>query len=137
MGTANLPDDDNTRPIKPISLIIEDDEDLSAIFDEALSAAGYQTEIIRNGRAALTRLQTVSPDVVILDMHLPQVTGAEILRFIRSEKRMSFTNVVVTTADAIMGEQVRDTADFVLIKPISFGQLRDLTARLNPANPEE
>jgi len=136
MGADNLPDD-NTRPIKPIGLIIEDDEDLSAIFDEALSAAGYQTEIIRNGRTALIRLQTVSPDVVILDMHLPQVTGAEILHYIRSEKRMSFTNVVVTTADAIMGEQVRDTADFVLIKPISFGQLRDLTARLNPANPEE
>ena len=135
MGTGNLPDD--TKPIKPIGLIIEDDEDLSAIFDEALSAAGYQTEIVRNGRIALNRLQIVTPDVVILDMHLPQVTGAEILHYIRSEKRMNFTNVVVTTADAIMGEEVRDTADFVLIKPISFGQLRDLTARLNPANPEE
>jgi len=50
---------------------------------------------------------------------------------------MAFTNVVVTTADAIMGEQVRESADFVLIKPISFGQLRDLTARLNPIDPEE
>jgi hypothetical protein len=42
------------------------------------------------------------------------------------------TDVVVTTADAIMGEQVRDQADFVFIKPITFGQLRDMTARLNP-----
>ena len=135
MGPSDEPDE--TKPVKPMSLIIEDDEDLSAIFDEALSSAGYQTEIIRNGRIALNRLQIVTPDVVILDMHLPQVTGAEILHYIRSEKRMNFTNVVVTTADAIMGEEVRDTADFVLIKPISFGQLRDLTARLNPANPEE
>jgi len=135
MDPDNMSDD--TRPVSPSGLIIEDDEDLSAIFDEALSAAGYRTEIIRNGRTALERLQIITPDVVILDMHLPQVTGAEILQYIRSEKRMAFTNVVVTTADAIMGEQVRDTADFVLIKPISFGQLRDLTARLNPANPEE
>lgn len=130
-------DPDNEKTEKPIGLIIEDDEDLSAIFHEALSAAGYETEIIRNGRAALNRLYKVTPDVVILDMHLPQVAGAEILKYIRSEKRMAFTNVVVTTADAIMGEQVRETADFVLIKPISFGQLRDLTARLNPVNPEE
>lgn len=128
---------DSSQEEKPISLIIEDDEDLSAIFREALSAAGYETEIIRNGRTALERLHNVTPNVVILDMHLPLVTGADILKYIRSEKRMAFTNVVVTTADAIMGEQVRDTADFVLIKPISFGQLRDLTARLNPADLEE
>jgi two-component system, cell cycle response regulator DivK len=128
---------DNIDEEKPISLIIEDDEDLSVIFHEALSAAGYQTEIIRNGRLALERLHNVTPHVVILDMHLPHVSGSDLLKYIRSQKRMSFTNVVVTTADAIMGEQMRDTADFVLIKPISFGQLRDLTARLNPADMEE
>ncbi len=128
---------DQPKTEKPVSLIIEDDEDLSAIFCEALSAAGFETEIIRNGRSALERLGDVVPDVVILDMHLPLVAGSDILKYIRSEKRLAFTNVVVTTADAIMGEQVRDTADFVLIKPISFGQLRDLTARLNPIDPEE
>jgi DNA-binding response OmpR family regulator len=126
---------DNMKEGKPISLIIEDDEDLSEIFREALDAAGYDTEIISNGQQALNRLQNVTPHVVILDMHLPQVAGTDILKYIRSEKRMSFTNVVVTTADAIMGEQMRDLADFVLIKPISFGQLRDLTARLNPVDP--
>jgi CheY-like chemotaxis protein len=126
-----------TAEQKPVSLIIEDDEDLSIIFNEALSAAGYETEIIRNGQEALDRLRNITPDVVVLDMHLPQVTGAAILKFIRSEKRLSFTNVVVTTADAIMGEQMRETADFVLIKPISFGQLRDLTLRLNPIETEE
>jgi len=128
---------DKPKDEKPISMIIEDDEDLSAIFCEALNAAGFDTEIIRNGRLAIERLQNVAPDVVILDMHLPLVAGADILRYIRSEKRLAFTNVVVTTADAILGDQVRDTADFVLIKPISFGQLRDLTARLNPVDPEE
>jgi DNA-binding response OmpR family regulator len=126
---------DNMKEDKPLSLIIEDDEDLSDIFREALDAAGYQTEIINNGQVALNRLANVTPHVVVLDMHLPQVAGTDILKYIRSEKRMSFTNVVVTTADAIMGEQMRDLADFVLIKPISFGQLRDLTARLNPVDP--
>lgn len=122
---------------KPIGLIVEDDEDLSIIFSEALNAAGFQTEIIRNGRLAMERLKTVIPEVVSLDMHLPGVSGLEILQYIRSEKRLSLTNVVVTTADAIMAEQVRDLADFVLIKPITFGQLRDLTARLASNSMEE
>ena len=128
---------DTPKGEKPISMVIEDDEDLSAIFCEALNAAGFDTEIIRNGRLAIERLEVITPDVVILHMHLPLVAGSEILKYIRSEKRLAFTNVVVTTADAIMGEQMRESADFVLIKPISFGQLRDLTARLNPIDPEE
>ena len=121
---------------KPIALIIEDDEDLSIIFSEALNAAGFQTETIRNGQLALERLRIVTPEVVSLDMHLPGVSGLDILKFIRTEKRLALTNVVVTTADAIMAEQVRETADFVLIKPITFGQLRDLTARLSSASLE-
>lgn len=122
---------------KPLSFIIEDDEDLSAIFHEALNAAGFETEIIQNGRLALDRLQDGTPDVVILDMHLPLVAGMEILKHIRTQKHLTKTSVIVTTADAIMGEHVRDAADFVLIKPISFRQLRDLTARLKPVSLEK
>lgn len=122
---------------KPIALIIEDDEDLSIIFSEALNSAGFQTEIIRNGRLAMERLAVVTPEIVSLDMHLPEISGVDLLKYIRSEKRLALTNVVVTTADAVMAEQVRETADFVLVKPITFGQLRDLTARLNPTSPEE
>jgi DNA-binding response OmpR family regulator len=128
------PDQPNGK--KPLSFIIEDDEDLSAIFHEALYAAGFETEIIQNGRLAIDRLRDLTPDVVILDMHLPLVNGIDILRNIRSQKHLARTSVIVTTADAIMGEQVRDIADFVLIKPISFGQLRDLTVRLRPLYPE-
>jgi two-component system, OmpR family, response regulator ResD len=124
------------NPNKPFSLIVEDDEDLSVIFAEALKSAGFETEMVRNGRVAMGRLAEISPDVVILDLHLPEVAGTTILAYIRSETRLASTLVVVATADAVMGEQLRDTADFVLIKPISFGQLRDLTTRLNPNKPK-
>jgi two-component system cell cycle response regulator DivK len=121
---------------KPIALVVEDDEDLSTIFGEALSAAGFEARIIRDGRTALEQLVNLEPYLVILDMHLPHISGDAILKYIRSESRFSRTTVVVVTADALMGEQAHDTADFVLIKPISFGQLRDLTMRLNPGMPE-
>jgi DNA-binding response OmpR family regulator len=125
------------KTTKPFSLIIEDDFDLSIIFSEALNAAGFETEIVRNGRIAFERLTQVSPDVVILDLHLPEVDGGTILNSIRSSTHLSKTIIVITTADAVMGEQLRDNADFVLIKPISFGQLRDLTMRLRPDKSEK
>lgn len=120
---------------KPLCLVIEDDEDLSVIFSEALKAAGFETEILRDGQIALDRVKRITPDILILDMHLPHVSGLEILNYVRSESRTELTNVVVVTADAIMAEQVRDSADFVLIKPITFGQLRDLTSRLHLTPP--
>jgi DNA-binding response OmpR family regulator len=123
------------NPEKPLAFIIEDDEDLSIIFSEALNAAGFQTQMIRNGRLALEQLMVSTPKVVILDMHLPGLSGLEILKYIRTEERLALTNVIVTTADAVMAEQVRDSADLALIKPITFGQLRDLSARLNRVNP--
>jgi CheY-like chemotaxis protein len=114
-----------------LALVIEDDEDLATIFSEALQTADYKVETIRDGLIAQTRLLEVEPHVVILDMHLPGVSGADLLTQIRSDKRLKHTVVVIATADARMGEAFTDTADFVLIKPIAFTQLRDLTVRLH------
>jgi len=118
---------------KPLALIVEDDEDLSAIFTEAFDEAGFQTETFRNGQLALDRLREVTPEVVSLDMRLPGVSGLDILKFIRSESRLELTNAIVTTPDPVLAEQAREMADFVLIKPISFAQLNKLAARLYSA----
>jgi CheY-like chemotaxis protein len=114
-----------------LALVIEDDEDLSDIFAEALQNAGYDAETIRDGEMARQRLTEIVPSLVLLDMHLPKVTGPELLGDIRSDPRLARVRVVVATADARLGEEFRDVADFVLIKPISFIQLRDLTQRLH------
>jgi two-component system cell cycle response regulator DivK len=112
-----------------LALVIEDDEDLSAIFAEALQAAGYEAEIVRDGRQALERLAQTKPHLVVLDLHLPHVEGTSILAQIRNDQRLAQTRVVVATADSRMAEMTRKKADLVLIKPISFSLLRDLTAR--------
>ncbi len=114
-----------------LALIIEDDQDLAAIFTQALEKANYQVESIRDGLSAQKRLLQVEPCTVILDMHIPYLSGADILKQIRSDQRLSRTTVVIATADARMAELYSDIADFVLIKPITFSQLRDLTARLH------
>ena len=112
------------------ALIIEDDADLAIIFAEAIKAAGFETQIIRDGRIALTQLVTSVPSIVVLDLHLPNVSGATVLEKIRADVRLARTLVILTTADARLADMLQTKADLVLVKPISFGQLRDLATRL-------
>jgi len=114
------------------AVIIEDDEDLASIFAEALRGVGFEVELVADGRLAEERLKTgAAPFLVLLDMHLPHVSGADLLtNVIKKDKRFAKTIVIITTADARMGEAYTEQVDFVMIKPISFVQLRDLTSRL-------
>ena len=122
---------------RPIALIIEDDYDASLIFAEALQAAGFETEIIRSGDLALARLAVATPDVVVLDLHLPYTAGTDILSQIRADARLAETRIIVATADPRLAETLQEEADLILIKPISFSQLRDLAARLGSVAPPD
>jgi two-component system cell cycle response regulator DivK len=116
-----------------LALIIEDDEDLANIFAEALRGIGLQIENITDGSAALNRLQSGEvPFVILLDMHLPHVSGKDLLKAVKNDARFTNTWIMITTADARLAEDYRDQVDFALIKPILFGQLRDLVNRLKP-----
>jgi DNA-binding response OmpR family regulator len=113
-----------------LALIIEDEYDVSIIFAQALRAAGFETEIVRSGDTALTQLTCMTPDVVVLDLHLPRVPGTQILEQIRADPRLSSTRVIVATAHPQLAESVKGQTDWVLNKPVSFGQLRDLATQL-------
>ena len=116
-----------------LALIIEDDEDLASIFAEALHGVGYEVEHVADGKLAQERLKGEGiPFIILLDMHLPHVSGPDLLTLIKQDDRFEKTTIIITTADARMGDMYRDQADFVMIKPISFVQLRDITARLRP-----
>ncbi|MAT97357.1 MAG: hypothetical protein CL608_09465 [Anaerolineaceae bacterium] len=113
----------------PSALIIEDDPDLVHIFAEALEQSGFQTTTVSDGNLALERLSNMVPDIVVLDLHLPGVSGSKILRAIRADGRLDETRVIIATADDRTAEDLRDEADLILLKPISFKQLRTLSAR--------
>ena len=116
-----------------LALIVEDDEDLANIFAEALRGVGFEVEHAADGKLAQERLKSGTvPYLILLDMHLPHVSGADLLTDMKNDERFKGTTIIITTADARMGETYGDMADFVLIKPISFVQLRYLTSRLKP-----
>jgi CheY-like chemotaxis protein len=122
------------KRMSQLGLIIEDDEDLASIFAEALRGVGFDVELVADGEAAQDRLRNgPTPFLILLDMHLPHISGADLLtNVIKKDERFAKTIVIITTADARMGEAYTEQVDFVMIKPISFVQLRDLTSRLKP-----
>jgi len=80
--------------------------------------------------AALARLETVTPHLVILDLHLPRVPGTKVLEHIRATPRLAGIKVIIATADSRLADTLHNDADIVLLKPIGFNQLRDLAGRL-------
>ena len=119
----------------PLAFVIEDDEAHLELFCEALQKARFEVEIFRDGQTALSRLTATTPTLVLLDLHLPHVSGADILSYIRSDPRLKNTRVVLASADPQMASLLREKADLVLIKPISYFQLRELAARLRASDP--
>jgi DNA-binding response OmpR family regulator len=116
--------------IENFALVIEDDQDLSEIFAKALQTAGFEVEAIRDGKIAQQRLNEVVPQIIVLDLHLPHVDGSTLLNQIQSTPTLSGTKVIITTADNVLAEMYRDRATIVMVKPISFAQLRDISQRL-------
>ena len=113
-----------------LALIVEDDPKLATVFAAALQYANYKTEIIHEGQAAAQWLAVMVPDVVILDLHLPFVSGADLLKQIRADQRLAQTHVIVVTADLFRAEALRNQADAVLVKPVGFIRLQNIVAKL-------
>lgn len=122
----------------PFALIVEDDDDAATVFNAALRTAGFTTEIVRDGATALARLAAMTPDVVVLDLRLPHVSGEDILHRIRTDERLADTRVIIASAHPreadLIVTSLREAGlrepDLVLIKPIGFSHLRDLSKRL-------
>lgn len=117
---------------KPIALVIEDNEDLNAIFSSALEQAGYAVHSVFNGAAAEQFLENTIPSIITLDLHMPVMSGDVVLRHIRTDERLKSVRVIVTTADATFADGLQFKPELVLLKPISFSQLSQLASRFAP-----
>ena len=115
--------------MKPLALIIEDDPQLNEIM--ALTLQGdFAIDVCADGISGWKRLGEVVPQVVVLDLNLPGLPGKDILSGIRADTRFKDTRVIITTADERQAETLNDSADIVLLKPVSPAQLRQLANRI-------
>ena len=115
---------------KPTALIVEDDRDIVALFRHVLDIAGYQTEIVLDGKDAMDRLGVIRPNIVLLDLQLPRMSGVEILKRMRDDERLMRVPVVVITAYAPYADSLPVEPDLLLLKPVDINQLSNLVQRL-------
>jgi len=116
-----------TAAARPALLIVDDDQELCTLLVEYLAPEGFAVELLGNGAAALERLSHFTPDLVVLDVMLPELSGFEVLRRIRAT---SAVPVIMLTArgeevDRVVGLEMG--ADDYLAKPFSP---RELLARI-------
>ncbi len=108
-------------------LIVEDEFKISEVLEAYLRKEGYETFLAEDGQAALEKFQTVVPDMVILDLMLPKVSGEEVCRQIR---KASNTPIIMLTAKSSLDDKIEGLsmgADDYLTKPFSP---RELIARI-------
>lgn len=115
---------------KPIALIIEDDRDIVALFRQVLDMSGYKTEIALHGQVALEHLSETKPDIVLLDLNLPGISGIEILETMGADPRLQDIPVIVITAHAQIAATLPVEPDLILFKPVNIQQLSNLAQRL-------
>ncbi len=104
-------------------LVVEDDEDLRRLFRTALTLAGFDVVEAGDGMDALRRIDHSPPDLVILDLVLPRVSGLVVQQEITAHAVTRHIPIVVITGSAISAEELQ-VACF-LRKPISPDQLID------------
>ncbi|KAA3661212.1 MAG: response regulator [Chloroflexi bacterium] len=119
--------------MKPLALVIEDDIHISEFFCFVLEDAEYKTQSAIDGQTALARLRVNTPDLIFLDLNLPDISGQEILQFIREDDRLKSTRVVIITGyGKAIDAKLEMNADFVLTKPVEYAQVHHLARRLQP-----
>jgi DNA-binding response OmpR family regulator len=107
-------------------LVVEDDPDIAQLVAHYLEKAGFTTEIASSGRDALSSVAAQPPDLLVLDLMLPQVDGLEICRVVRGNTATAGVPIIMLTAraeesDRIVGLEIG--ADDYLAKPFSPGEL--------------
>src|SRR5437773_11390704 len=116
---------------KPHVLIVEDEADIAGLIKHALERGGEaDAEIVGSGDAALKAVTDRPPDLIILDLNLPVVSGVEVCRILRSRADARHVPIIMLTARTTEDDRVSGLelgADDYITKPFS---LRELTARV-------
>lgn len=104
-------------------LVVEDDRDLSELLSYNLSRAGYEVSVASTGKKALDMIATRHPDLILLDIMLPEVSGTDIARFVRSTPATAWIPIIYLTAKGTESDQIAGLAggaDDYIAKPFSM-----------------
>ena len=116
-------------------LIVEDNPLNMKLFKEILELHGYVTVAAADGASALVLARTTRPDVILMDIQLPNMSGFEVIRHLKQDPNLQSIPVVAVTAHAMVGDEstVRLAGcEEYLTKPVSIVRLLEVVARYAP-----
>jgi two-component system cell cycle response regulator DivK len=125
-----------TEKRDPLVLIVDDNEQNAKLAREVLRAAGFRTTEAGSGAEALERATVDRPDVILLDIRLPDMDGWDVARRLKGDARTAHIPVVAMTSLALGegGDWFLEAAfDGFLAKPIDVREFPDEVRRFSPA----
>ncbi|HUO97475.1 MAG TPA: response regulator [Rhizomicrobium sp.] len=120
-------------------LVVDDSRVIRKVACRILRELSFETTEAENGAAALMSCRQKMPDLILLDWHMPQITGIEFLRSLRSETRGNHPVVVLCTTEndsARIGEALNAGADEFVVKPFDRDILRAKLAEVGLVQPQ-
>ena len=109
--------------IKDKVLIVEDEQSISNFISMILTANGYDTIIVRSGEEALTMIASHCPDLIVLDLGLPDMDGMEVLKAVRKWSNLPVVVVSARNHEHDKVEALDYGADDYLVKPFGTSEL--------------
>jgi two-component system, cell cycle response regulator DivK len=106
-------------------LVVEDQEDNRQILRDLLSSADYEMDEAENGEEALAAVAKQRPDLILMDIQLPEISGLEVTKWLKEDDDLSHIPVVAVTAFAMKGDEERireGGCEAYLSKPISVAK---------------
>ena len=113
-------------------MIVEDNELNMKLFRDLIEACGYETVRTRNGLEALDLAREHNPDLILMDIQLPEVSGLEVTKWLKEDDQLHRIPVIAVTAFAMKGDEERireGGCEAYLSKPISVSHFLDTIRR--------
>jgi two-component system, cell cycle response regulator DivK len=131
-GTIPRPQTSGEPPRRQKVLIVEDNELNMKLFNDLLMAHGYDTLQTKDGAEALALARRHRPNLILMDIQLPEVSGLEVTRWIKEDEELKLIPVIAVTAFAMKGdrEKMRDGGcEDYIAKPISIASFLQTVER--------
>ncbi|MBO0766419.1 MAG: response regulator [Hyphomicrobiaceae bacterium] len=113
-------------------MIVEDNELNMKLFHDLLAAHGYRTLQTRSGMEALRLARDERPDLILMDIQLPEVSGLEVTKWLKDDEELADIPVIAVTAFAMKGDEERirrGGCEAYISKPISIASFLDAVRR--------
>ena len=108
-------------------LLAEDDENLGVLLKEYLQAKDFEVDLYKDGEKAYRGFQNKYYDICVLDVMMPDVTGLDVLRFMRNQPALAKIPVIVVSAKSMPSDirtGLEAGASIYLTKPVAFLELK-------------